>query len=57
MHSMDSQAKQVMRGLFISDPTITTIVCANDAMAIGVIEAAEEILPHGTTGLYISGFG
>ena len=50
-------AKHVMQGLFISDPTITTIVCANDAMAIGVIEAAEEILSHGSQGLYIAGFG
>ena len=50
-------AKSVMQGLFISNPTITTIVCANDAMAIGVIEAAEEILAHGSQGLFISGFG
>ena len=51
------QAFTMFRALFLIDSAITTVLCANDAMAEGVIKAADEVLgAQQAFQLLVSGF-
>ena len=51
------QAFTTFRSLFLVDSAITTVLCANDAMAEGVIKAADEVLgTRKASQLFVSGF-
>jgi len=50
------KAKQLMSAVFLSDSSITGAVCANDGMALGVIDAAKDALPNGLAGLLVAGY-
>ena len=51
------QAFAMFRALFLIDSTITTVLCANDAMAEGVIKAADMVLgARQASRLLVSGF-
>ena len=51
------QAFTMFRSLFLIDSAFTTVLCANDAMAEGVIKAADEVLdPRQASRLLVSGF-
>ena len=51
------QALTMFRSLFLIDSAITTVLCANDAMAAGVIKAAGELMdPRKASRLFVSGF-
>ena len=51
-----STAKELANGLFLVDSALTTVVCASDDMALGVIEAAAETRWRGTSGLLVVGY-
>ena len=51
------QAFTMFKALFLIDSAITTVLCANDAMAEGVIKAADELLDsRKASRLFVSGF-
>ena len=50
------KAKTKALSYFLSDATITSVVCANDGMALGVIDAAQAARPAGTSGVLIVGY-
>ena len=56
MATSTSTAKELANGLFLVDSALTTVVCANDDMALGVIEAAAETRWRGTSGLLVVGY-
>lgn len=55
-HWSRTTAAEKAASAFLSDSNIGTVVCANDIMAMGVIEAAKEARPTRENGLLITGY-
>lgn len=56
VHKLGVIAKEKASSLFLSDASISTFACANDNTAMGVIDAALDVRPVGTSGLLVIGY-
>ena len=55
-HMNRADARRVAKRFMVKDSTVFSYVCASDEMALGVIDAANEVRARQTSGLLITGF-